>query len=314
MTTLDRLREWSVAGVLDASEYQSLAALVRKERVSVFVELSAAFYVGVLAFAAGLGWTCRTYFRDLGDPLVLATLSLLFAGSLYYCFRRVAPYSREEVESANIALDYVLYLGCLALSVEFAYLAFRFDWLRAYSDDGLLAMVSVFALLAFRFDNRFVLSLALASLAGWFGIRLTAFVLTSPDSLRIGAIVYGAVVASAGAALYHRGIKRHFLETFLHVAANATFAAVVSGVNDPSAGLLYFLGLLALSAAAIVLGIRFARFAFVAYGIVYGYAGISFVILPGFHSATSSFAYFVVTGAIVVVSLALLARQFGRAE
>jgi hypothetical protein len=314
MTTLDRLRAWNQAGAITAGQYQTLAALVRKERVSVFVELSAALYIGVLSLVAGLGWTFRTYFAELGDPFVLTTLSLLFAGALAYCFRRAAPYSHDQVESPNLALDYVLYLGCLALSAELAYLAFRFDWARHYSDDGLLAAITVFALLAYRFDNRFVLSLALASLAGWFGLKLPAIGFTSPASLRLTAIVYGATVATAGAVLYGQAVKRHFLETYLHIAANAVFGAVVSGTGDAPHRAVYLLALAVLSASAIVLGVRFTRFAFVAYGTVYGYAGISYAVLPRLHSPTTALAYFVVTGTIVIISLAVLARRFGRGE
>ncbi len=138
MTTLDRLRGWNLAGVIDDAQYRGLTQLVRKERVSVYTELSAALYIGVLSLVAGLGWTIRTYFKDLGDPLVLITLSVLFAACLYYCLRRAAPYSHQQVESPNLALDYVLYLGCLALSVLLGYLTFRFEWFRPYSDDGVL--------------------------------------------------------------------------------------------------------------------------------------------------------------------------------
>jgi hypothetical protein len=314
MTTLDRLREWNQTGVIDDAQYRTLAALVRKERVSVFAELSAALYLGVLSLIAGLGWTFRTYFTNLGDSFVLTTLSLVFVGSLYYCLRRAAPYSHDEVESPNLALDYVLYLGCLTLSVELGYLAFRFEAFRPYSDDGLLATVLVFAVLAYRFDNRFVLSLALASLAGWFGLKLPAMGFTSADSLRVTALVYGTILAGAGAALHRQGIKRHFLEAYLHIAANVVFAALVSGVDGTAGGGVYLGAVALLSAAAIVLGVRFRRFAFVAYGTVYGYAGISCAVLPGLRSATAFLAYFVVTGTLVIVSVAVLARRFGRGE
>ncbi len=315
MTTLDRLRDWNQSGFIDAGQYELLSAVVRRERVSVFVELNAALYVGVLALVAGLGWTARTYFRDLGDVLVLGTLSLLVAGSFYYCLRHGPRYSHREVESEDLAFDYVLYLSCLALSAELAYLAFRFELFRRYSDEGLLATVGVFAVLAYRFDNRFVLSLALASLAGWFGLKLPAFgfTFTSPHALRLSAIVYGSIVAGAGAAMYWQGIKRHFLDTYLHVAANVLFVAVVSGTGGISSPV--YLGALAvLSTAAIVLGVRFTRLAFVAYGTVYGYAGVSLAVMPHLHEATEFLAYFVVTGIAVIAALALLARRLGRSE
>src|SRR4051794_33553076 len=257
MTTLERLRGWKLAGILDEGQYAGLAELVRKDRFSVYQELSAALYIGVLSLVAGLGWTIRTYFNKLGDPLVLITLSILFAACFYYCLRRAAPYSHDQVESPNLAVDYVLYLGCLAVSTLLGYLAFRFDWFRPYSDDGVLFIAGVFAVLAYRFDNRFVLSLALASVAGWFGLKLPTFAFTSPHVVRLGALAYGAVVAASGAVMYRQGIKRHFLEAYLHVAANAAFAALVSGAGYGSLWQVYLPALLALSSGAIALGARF---------------------------------------------------------
>jgi hypothetical protein len=314
MTTLDRLRGWNLAGVIDDAQYRGLTQLVRKERVSVYTELSAALYIGVLSLVAGLGWTIRTYFKDLGDPLVLITLSVLFAACLYYCLRRAAPYSHQQVESPNLALDYVLYLGCLALSVLLGYLTFRFEWFRPYSDDGVLFISGIFAVLAYRFDNRFVLSLALASLAGWFGLKLPSFGFASPDAMRVSALTYGVIVAASGALMYRQGIKRHFLEAYLHIAANTIFAALVSGADDGSVWAAYLLALLMLSSAAIALGVRFHRFAFVAYGTVYGYAGISATVLPILGSAAAFFGYFCFTGSLVILSLVVLARRFGRTE
>jgi hypothetical protein len=314
MTTLDRLRDWNQTGIITDVQYDALAALVRNERFSVFLELSAFLYVGVVSVVAGLGWTFQTYFTSLGDPFILATFSLLCAGCLAYCFSRSAPYSHAEVESPSLAFDYVLYLGCLILSAELTYIEFRFHPFRGTWDYYLLFTAAAFALLAYRFDNRFVLSLALASLAGWFGLKVSAFGFTSTDSLRISALMYGAVVAGTGTALHRQRIKPHFLDSYLHIAANVLFAAIVSGIGDRSAGALYLAALTMLSIVAIVLGIQRARFVFVAYGIIYGYAGITARVMPHIETETETFGYFVVTGTLVMISLVYLARRFGRDE
>ena len=92
----------------------------------------------------------------------------------------------------------------------------------------------MFFALAYRFDNRFVLSLALSTLAGWFGIRVSEFPLLQlfgGSSLRAYALAYGSLVALAGTGLYWVGIKKHFLEAYLHVAANVLFIALLSGAG-----------------------------------------------------------------------------------
>src|SRR5436190_23401351 len=130
MSTLDRLAYWRETGILTESQYETISALVRKERFSVFLELNALLYLGVLSLAAGLGWTFQTYFADLGDAFILTTLSATLAGSLYYCFSRGLPYSHAEVESPNLIFDYLLYFSCLVLTVVVCYIEFRFRLLQ----------------------------------------------------------------------------------------------------------------------------------------------------------------------------------------
>lgn len=314
MTTLDRLRHWTRAGLITDDQHRTLTALVSNDRVSLFVELNALLYLGVVSLVVGLGWTFQTYFTNLGDPFILTTFTLLCAGCLCYCFSKAAPYSHGEVESPNLAFDYVLYFGCLVLSAELTYIEFRFHLFRGSWDNYLLFTSAAYALLAYRFDNRFVLSLALAACAGWFGLKVSALAFRTPDALRTSALVYSALVTGAGAVLHRRRIKPHFLEAYLHVAANVAFAAMVSGIGDPSIGLVYLGALLTLSAIAIAQGVRHRRFAFVAYGIVYGYAGISYEVLSPVSDEKIVFGYFIVTGTLVILALVLLARRFGRDE
>ena len=51
---------------------------------------------------------------------------------------------------------------------------------------------------------------------------------------------------------------------------------------------------------------------FVAYGIIYGYVGITVEVLRDVRNATAFFSYFLVTGTLVILALVILARRFGR--
>src|SRR5882672_7271111 len=161
MSTLSYLDRWKNANAITLEQHETLAGLVRKDRVSVFVELNALLYAGVVAFIAGVGWTIQTYFASLGDAAVLSSLSLLFLVCLFYCYTRSAPYSHGAQESQYFAFDYVLYLGCLSLGVALGYLEFRFHILKENWDQYLLLSAAVYFVLSYRFDNRLVLSLAL---------------------------------------------------------------------------------------------------------------------------------------------------------
>jgi len=311
MSLLADLARWKTSGIITPSQHDALCALVRKDRFSVFGELNALLYLGVVSFIAGAGWTIQTHFERLGDLAILSTLTASFAGSLYYCFTCGASYSNTQQESPTLAFDYVLYLGCLMLGLELGFIEYRFHLLQDSWDHYLLLSALVYFVLAYRFDNRLVLSLALSTLAGWFGFRLFRLQWFS-GSLRVDGLIYSALVAASGVTLYRANIKKHFLEAYLHVAVNVALAAAVAGVFDSSASPLYFVLLLALAGGSIFAGVRSARFAFVAYGAIYGYIGVSDLILRNTHDFTAVLAYIAVSATAVIVLLVVLARRFGR--
>jgi hypothetical protein len=313
MSIRQYLERWKTTGAITGAQHVALSALVRKDRFSVFLELNTLLYLGVVSFVAGVGWTIRTYFVDLGDAAILTSLTLVFGSSLYYCFSRSLPYSQGLIETPSFVFDYVLYLGCLIFGVGLGYLEFRFHFLKENWDHYLLLSSVLYFALAYRLDNRFVLSLGLSTLAGWFGLRLWHLSMSS-GSLRLYALAYAAVVSVGGTGLHRAGIKKHFLEAYLHIAANVSFVAVVSAVFERDHEWLYLTGLAGLAAIAIVQGVRSNRFAFVVYGVVYGYIGISARAMRDIDSSMDALFYVATSGTVVIVTLVMLARRFGREE
>src|SRR5215510_9282146 len=122
MTTLERLENWKLSGGITPDQYNALAALVRKDRFSVFVELNALLYLGVLSCVGGIGLLIQAYAASFGDIAILSALTALLIVCFYYCFTRAMPYSAGQVDTSNLALDYVLYLGCLVVGIELAYM------------------------------------------------------------------------------------------------------------------------------------------------------------------------------------------------
>src|SRR6266700_1611491 len=217
MTILTRLEEWKERGVVSPEQQALLAGLARGEPFSVFLELNILLYAGILAFVGGLGWTVTTWSRQLGDVLVLTILSAILAACFWYCFSRAPAWSPAETPPPSLVFDYVLYLGSLTWSVELAYLENRFHVLSGQSDLYLLATAALFFFLAYRFDNRFVLSLALSSLAGWFGLTISHWPSHQDESYRQYAILYSLIVGAAGAVLQRLGLKPHFFGTYLTI-------------------------------------------------------------------------------------------------
>jgi len=313
LTTTDRLDGWKAVGVISEEQHAMLTALVRRERFSMFVELNALLYLGVLSIVGGLVWTFRDYVTSLGDVAILSILTLLMAMAFGYCFTRTAPYSNDEVESPTLVFDYVLYFGSLVFSATLAFVETRFGVFRGW-DTHLLIAAMVFGVLGYRFDNRFVLSLAFSTLAGYLGLKMAIFDTMESDRVRLVGLMFGGFLIGIGLLLDRQSIKKHFLDLYLQLGANAILIAAISGVLEPGSGLAYLTVLLMLSAASIYLGLRYRRFAFVAYGTLYGYAGLSARLLESIGGPTLGLLYFVVTGSIVVLALVMLARRFGRDE
>jgi hypothetical protein len=211
-----------------------------------------------------------------------------------------------------LAFDYVIYLGSLTWSVELAYLENRFHVLSGQWDLYLLATAGLFFFLAYRFDNRFVLSLALSSLAGWFGLTISHWPSHQDEAYRQYAILYSLIVAGAGAILHHRGLKSHFLGTYLNIAANVLFWALLSGVFNRQGYVVWFLALLAACGASLAWGLKRRQFSFVAYAAVYGYVGVSAVLIRDMNDGTAILSYFVFTGVAMLIMLVQIARRFGR--
>src|ERR1700735_5642258 len=217
MNTLTRLEQWKEQNKISPEQHAHLAGLSRREPFSVFLELNVLLYAGVLAFVAGLGWTVSTWSKQLGDVLVLTILSAILAACFWYCFSRATAWSPAETPAPSSIFDYVLYLGSLVWSIELAYLEDRLHVLSGQLDLYLLASAALFFFLAYRFDNRFVLSLALSSLAGWFGLTISHWSSPQDATYREYALLYCLLVSVARALLHLRGLKPHFLGTYLNV-------------------------------------------------------------------------------------------------
>ena len=312
MNILARLEHWKKEGAISLEQHAFLASLSRGEPFSLFLELNVLLYAGVLAFVAGLGWTVTTWSQQIGDVLVLIVLSTILAGCFWYCFSRAPAWSAAETAAPSPIFDYVLYLGSLVWCVELAYLENRFHVLSGQSDFYLLATGGLFFFLAYRFDNRLVLSLALSSLAGWFGLTISHWPSHQDAAYRQYALLYCLLVGVGGVLLQRRGLKPHFFGTYLNIVANVLFWALLSGVFNRQGYGLWFLALLIACGASLAWGLTRRQFAFVAYAAVYGYVGVSSMFLRGVFDETVVLSYFVLTGVAMLVVLVQIARRFGR--
>ena len=98
----------------------------------------------------------------------------------------------------------------------------------------------------------------------------------------------------------------------MNIAANVLFWAVLSGVFETQDDGIWLLALLIACGASLAWGLTRRQFAFVAYAAVYGYVGVSSILLRNVNEETAILSYFVVTGVAMLVMLVMIARRFGR--
>ncbi|HSM76613.1 MAG TPA: hypothetical protein VLT57_03270 [Bryobacteraceae bacterium] len=312
MTIFNRLEQWKEQGIVSPRQCDLLTGLARGEPFSLFLELNVLLYAGVLAFAGGLGWTISTWSQQLGDVLVLTTLSAIVAFCFWYCFSRAPAWSPAAAPSPSLVFDYILYLGTLTWALDLAYIENRLHMLSGQWDGYLLATAVLFFVLAYRFDNRLVLSFALSSLAGWFGLAISRWPSHQDATYRQYAILYSLLIGLAGVLTRRSGLKPHFFTAYGNIAANVLFWALLSGVFLRQGYLLWFLALLAAGGASLAWGLARRQFSFVAYAAVYGYVGASAILIRNITGASTVLSYFVITGIVMLILLIQIARSFGR--
>src|SRR4030095_12591228 len=146
MPMVERLRRWRDEGAITPEQDAALGVIVRKDRFSVALELSALLYLGVVSIAGGVLWTVQTHFTSLNDTAIVLTLPLIVGLCGWYCLSRARPYSPGEVESPTALFEYVLYLGCLIFAAELAFIETRFALLRkAWGAEVALSAVALLA-------------------------------------------------------------------------------------------------------------------------------------------------------------------------
>ncbi len=313
MNTKTLLNDMQHAGALSPGQFTLLDELHRNRRYSFHGELRTAVYLGVLLVAAGVALTVREYFARLGDIAIIGSLTTGCLAAFSYCFLKGGPYSHEAVESPNILFDYVLLFGCTCFATAIGYVETQFDVLGRLWIHYLLLSASLFFFLAYRFDNRLVLSMALSTLAAWFGFQLSDAFEAFHRYYRESAIANSAVSFGLGIALYRAGIKRHFLHVYLNFAVHFLLAALVAGVFEHRFSS-WHLPALALAAAAVaVYSVRSRRFLYMLYAILYGFAGANALAIRFIDSTGTMFLYGIGTSLAVIWLIFHLSRKYREA-
>jgi hypothetical protein len=294
-------RELAAAGVIDAPTAERAIALESGTLFSVAVELRFALYASVAAIASGVGLLVKNNLDRIGPVALSLALAVVAAACYAHAIR-----ARLGGRPRSLGGDYVLLLGALILSADVGYAETQFHWLGDHWSWHLLILAAFHASCAYLFDSRLLLSVALSSLAGWFGIEARLHNLIEGEALsaRSGFHALGCAALIAAAREVHQRLAapRAFEDVYEQFALNIAFwGALALAFMDGTR--LVGLGVLGLLATlSIRRGLANREESLVVYGVAYPTFGLCVVLDQLLHDTLAT----AVLDLGVIVAAALL--------
>ena len=272
----EELRDLRATMAIDEAAAAHAVALERRILFSVFDELRATLYAAVALVVTGVGILVKEHLDRIG-PLTL-TFGLAIAGAACYV-PAIRVNSRGKGQTH--VTEYLLLLGALIVSADVGYAESQFHLLGANWSRHLLVLAVFHAFTAYALQSRLVLSVALTSLAGWFGIErgsgnLLPWNFATPG-LGLRALVCSAVIL-VWRAIDERSNAARFREVFEHFAANLAFWGAVGWCSNAHMRVAGVVTSLLLAAIAVRKALRSGTESFVVYGVGYTALGLSLVV------------------------------------
>jgi hypothetical protein len=302
------------SGILPPASAPLLLREARGELLSVHGELRALLYAGVLLIMGGVGLLVEQNLDRIGPLVIAAALGLAALAALVWVARKAAPFSWGEVESPNLAFDYILLLGVLLAAADLAYIEVKLSPLGSHWPWHLLIVALFTGLAAFRFDSRVVFSLALSTFAAWRGVAVGHFgsILwaETAEAVRWNAIGCGALFAVLGVVLVRTRRKAHFAPAAVHLGWLLLLGGIGSGiVQSGGEGLAWSAVLLLVGAGLAAGAFRLRRFPLFAFGILAAYVALSRLVVMGFDLEVLGCFWFSGTSILVILGLLLAQRR-----
>jgi hypothetical protein len=290
-------------GRLGAGRARSLIAIERREILSLYYELRVLLYVAVTLIVTGVGLYLKRNLDRIGPTALIAGIAAVAAACYAFVLvRRSRP---------TVAHDYLLLLGALLVSADLGYAEAQYHLLDARWSWHLLLLAIFHAATAYVFASRVLLSVSIASLAGFLGIQTgVAFNLYAGPELAARMFLCAAILlawrfAQIGAAARGSFGGRHaaFIDVFHHAIAILALAASLVLAFDVRTRLAGIVVTVVCAGAAIAFGWRRSEFAFLVYGTVAALIGLGNVVEEVFHNEALTRIYFLIATIAAIVFL-----------
>jgi hypothetical protein len=302
------LRALHAEGLID--EIAAARALARDQgRVfSLYSELRATLYAGVLLVMGGLGIVLARNIDRIGPLAIVLVVALVAVACAVPAVR-----AKRAGRGLTVAGEYLLLLAVLLLSADLAYAERQFTLLGPLWSWHLLLLAIVHAAVAYSFASPLVLAAALTALAGWFGVGGSPGELlpvSDPQAeYGVRALACALLIVAWRRADLRARPESRFGEVFDHFAANLAFLGAIAWCGQwpwLAAGLPL---IATLAYAAIRHGLANGREVFLVYGTVYAAFGVCVAALPHIRGTTASLGFALVVVCAAAVTLWWLRRR-----
>jgi hypothetical protein len=225
----------NMKGLISTRSIENIRKEAGLKNCSVFWELNALLYLGVLLLTSGLGMLVYTQMNHVGHLTVISCIGVLSAVSYIYCLRKKLPFSTDKVQSKSIFMDYLLVLSCLCFLIFISYWQYEYQILG--SQWGLVSFITTIFLFftAYYFDHLGILCLAISNMAAWAGIVINPTGFFSENhfasaKLITTGIALGVLFVLAGRLSRRRLIKAHFAFTYVNFGLNFIYLFCIAGL------------------------------------------------------------------------------------
>jgi hypothetical protein len=292
---LDRLR---ADGALDEPTAARLIAIERREVVSIYPELRMLTWAGVMLISWGVGLYISKHLDDIGPLAIASGIGIASIACYAWAFWK-------RGRQAALVDDYVLLLAALLASADIGYIEYHYHLLGNSWPQHFLFLALLHAATAYVFQSRFVLSLAVTSLAAWLGIerRGVDAVFEAPVATAGRAFVCAAII------IVWRFVDRAarpgttFSSLFDHSAANLAFWGALTLAAHKETRPLGCAIAIALAVVSMVYGQRTRQAAFVVYAWVYGMIALDIAVCTAVSDEALIFLYLIFSTIVAIVGL-----------
>jgi hypothetical protein len=266
------LNELHAARLIDDDAAARAIAIERGTLFTVFQELRLALYLAVAMITTGVGLWLKDHLDRIGALTIVVALAVAAACCYAWPLR-----NRLRGIERSLGGDYVLLLGALLLSVDLGFAETQFQWLGERWSWHLLLLAGLHAVAAYWFDSRLLLSVALSSLAAWFGLETSLGPLSDLSRLPVetgGRALTCAAVIYIARGLNHRdGRRPQFQPVFEHFAINLAFIGALAWSFSTQRAWIGLAVTVGLATLMIMRGLRLRQEIFAVYGV--GYTAIA---------------------------------------